>query len=142
MSAYIYRPVKGALFVWFDGHGYEELLLRRIVPKYTRVTAEGAYWRVSRSQLRVLQNGLAELFGSVEVRVQGAAQTTCVEACWSGNPDNASECVCACAGSNHGSLEPLGTEVIPGLSIQTDYSVWTYTVERSPIRILRPYSLH
>lgn len=88
-------------------------------------------WLVKRSRFGRMIDALANEFGSVQVTQFGSSQTKCVPACWDeGKPELAWQCVCSCAGSNHGSGHPLSKEVAPGLSVDTDYTEHTYVVHR------------
>jgi hypothetical protein len=88
-------------------------------------------WLVKRTRFERMIAALADEFGSVQVTQFGASQTRCVPACWDeGNPERVWDCICSCAGSNHGSGHPLSKEVAPGLSVDTEYTQNTYVVHR------------
>ncbi|WP_405216541.1 hypothetical protein [Agrococcus sp. Ld7] len=73
--------------------------------------------------------GLVEEFGRILVVVHGHRQVSCVSDCWNASPATAWDCVCGCAGSNHGTGHPLGREVASGLSIEHQYSIGNYDVD-------------
>ena len=77
---------------------------------------------VTRTRTRELITGLLERHGPVRV-IQHGGTTRCVRECWDANPDTVTECVCGCAGRNHGSTRPLG-------SIVADTSCGELSVER------------
>ncbi len=112
-----------------DGGNYK--LLREIRgpgthhPRYDSTTKE---FVVPRNGTNELLAGLIARFSRIEVTVVGVASTTCVAACWDGNPDTVLECECACAGSNHGTGRKLGNEVLPGVSVEHDYTTARYEV--------------
>lgn len=76
-----------------------------------------------------LIEGLVEEFGRVRVVVFGHVQTVCVRECWNAKANRAWECVCSCAGANHGSGHPLTHEVADGLSVEHGYSVARFDVD-------------
>lgn len=100
----------------------------RTRPKYNRTTK---LFEVARDNGDDLIKGLVEEFGTVRVVIYGNTRTTCVAECWGGNPDNAWNCVCGCAGSNHGSGYPLGVEVAAGLSVENQLTRAEYRVTRN-----------
>ena len=125
----VMRPLTGDLFVSFPYRTDSRMFLTRISGPYSRgVIWERPFWRAPRTRMDRIIQGLVDEYGAVTVSQEGAAQTKCVEACWDAKPETRDRCVCGCAGSNHGSGFPLGHEVRPGLSVDTDYSTWTYVV--------------
>lgn len=76
-----------------------------------------------------LIDGLVEEFGTVIVIIHGTRKITCVDACWNGDPDRAWDCVCGCAGTNHGTRMPLGREVRPGLAVEHEHTRAEYRVD-------------
>lgn len=113
------------------GGGNFDLLKRirgeRTHPAYNR---QSRLFEVARDAGDQLIRGLVEEFGSVCVVIHGNAKTTCVSECWSANPDNVWNCVCGCAGANHGSGHPMGVEVVAGLSVENQQSRATFIVDR------------
>lgn len=65
---------------------------------------------VARAHTDNLIRFLADHFGHVHV-LQFGGLARCVSACWNADPDTAWECECSCAGSNHGSRQPIGPVV-------------------------------
>lgn len=65
---------------------------------------------VARSHTAMLIGALAARLGRVAV-VQYGGTEQCVEACWNAQPHTAITCECSCAGSNHGTRQPLGKVV-------------------------------
>lgn len=130
MPAEITRPVNGDLIIRMPYAKDNRAWLNRVAGRDPHVAFNDAdkSWRVKRNRFERLIAALAARWGSVQVTQFGSHQTTCVAACWNGNPDKVAECECACAGSNHGAGTPAGREVTPGLSILTDYSRYTYRV--------------
>ena len=99
----------------------------RTRPKYDPATKR---FLVARAHAQHVLNALVEEYGHVLVTQFGHTATTCVEQCWNANPDNAIDCECGCAGTNHGSKVPLGSEVVPGLAVKHDLSQATYAVTK------------
>lgn len=131
--AQIIRPVNGPLKVTlpFRPHGGNFELLKVICGERTRPQwiDNGKYFEVAREHLAKLLDLLPnELGASVEVTLVGATQTKCVSACWDADPKKRWDCVCSCAGRNHGSRRPLPTLVSADLSIETEYTSEKYTV--------------
>jgi len=112
-----------------SGNGNYELLKdirgARTRPEYNRQTK---LFEVARDNGDQLIKGLVEEFGTVRVVIHGNSRTTCVSDCWDADPSNAWNCVCGCAGSNHGSGHPLGREVEVGLSVENEHTRAEYLV--------------
>jgi hypothetical protein len=87
-------------------------------------------FEVARDYGDQLIHGLVDEFRSVRVVIHGNSRTTCVSECWDADPSNAWNCVCGCAGSNHGSGHPLGKEVKAGLSVENQHTRAEYLVTR------------
>lgn len=75
-----------------------------------QVEYSSGVFSVSRSHTQAVVEFLANRFGCIHV-VQYGGVDKCVSACWTANPDTAITCECSCAGSNHGSLRPIGPVV-------------------------------
>lgn len=99
----------------------------RTRPSYN---ARTKMFEVSRDDGDQLIGGLVNEFGTVRVIVHGNSKTTCVSECWSADPSSAWNCVCGCAGSNHGSGHALGREVATGLSVENQHTRAEYVVTR------------
>lgn len=132
----IVRPVKGKLRVTlpYQPPGVNRRLLKAICGKQTRPVwnAERRYFEVAREHLVKLIDVLPNKIGHpLEVVLHGATQTKCVTACWAANPDTRWECVCSCAGSNHGTGQPLPMQVSADLSVGTEYTAESYIVQPS-----------
>jgi hypothetical protein len=129
----IVRPVNGRIRVMlpFQRGGANFRLLEAICggrsgPEWNR---ELRCFEVPRAHLRKLIERLPDELGTaVQVVLHGARQTKCVSACWGANPDSWWECVCSCAGANHGTGHPLAKQVAPDLSVSTDYTSTSYTL--------------
>lgn len=132
----IVRPVRGKLRVKLpyrpggaNYHLLKDICGGRTRPKWNRGLR---CFEVAREHLVKLINRLPNEIGRpVEVILHGATQTKCVSACWAANPDTCWECVCSCAGANHGSGSPLPTQASADLSIETEYTSERYTVNPS-----------
>ncbi len=129
--AQIVRPVKGKLQVRlpYRPGGSNYGLLKAICGERTRPewNRERRCFEVAREHLVKLIDQLAYEIGSpVEVILHGATQTKCVSACWAADPRTRWECVCSCAGANHGTGHPLPTLASAELSIDTDYTSERY----------------
>jgi hypothetical protein len=135
MQTKIVRPVKGKLQVWlpYRAGGGNYALLKDICGERTRPDwdSERRCFVVARDHLGKLIALLPNEIGRpVEVVLYGAAQTTCVSKCWGQgtSPDTRWECVCSCAGANHGTGHPLPTQVSDELSIDTEYTSESYVI--------------
>jgi hypothetical protein len=134
--ARIVRPVRGKLHVTlpYQPGGANYGVLKAICGGRTRPewNREHRYFEVAREHLAKLIHQLPNAIGQrVEVVLHGATQTKCVSACWAANPDTRWDCVCSCAGSNHGTGHPLPTQVSADLAIQTDYTTERYVINPS-----------
>jgi hypothetical protein len=112
-----------------SGDGNYQLLKdirgQRTQPQYNRHTK---LFEVARDGGDQLIEGLVDEFGKIRVIIHGNSRTTCVSECWGADPNNAWNCVCGCAGSNHGSGFPLGHEVAAGLSVENQHTRAEYLV--------------
>lgn len=115
-----WRGSPGANYAWL-----REVCGERTRPEYDR---EAKRFLVARAHTRYVLDAMVEEYGEVSVQQFGYAATTCVEACWEANRDTTLECVCGCAGVNHGSGQPLGAEVTPGLSVHHELTEANYLV--------------
>ena len=136
--ARIIRPVHGKLRVTLpfrpDGANYG--LLKAICGERTQPqwNHELKCFEVAREHLAKLIDQLPNEIGRpVEVVLYGAAQTKCVSACWDANPATRWECVCSCAGANHGTGHPLPRQVSTDLSVGTEYTSMSYVVDPSQL---------
>jgi hypothetical protein len=135
MSVSVYRPVKGRLTVklpFRSGGGNFDLLKEicgeRTRPVYDRATSS---FQVAANHLGVLIDGLLDRFRQVTLTTQHYRQQTCVESCWNASPDSIEECVCGCAGLNHGSRRALGTLILDGsVSVSGEYLERTRVLRR------------
>lgn len=104
-------------------------MLKEICGEATRPKYERPIFTVASNHTTTVINGLAERFDRVEVTLEGNARSTCVSACWDADADNVADCVCGCAGKNHGTGEPEGAYTIaPGLVIENEITTHTYVV--------------
>jgi hypothetical protein len=87
------------------GAGYRVLANMFGASRRGQVEYVRSVWSVSRPHTNAVVFGLAERYGRVKVIQYGGVEK-CVEACWKGNLETALDCVCACAGRNHGSGAP------------------------------------
>lgn len=97
----------------------------RTRPQYDPATKR---FLVARVHAQHVLDALVEEYERVLVAQFGHTATTCVEHCWNANPDTAIECECGCAGTNHGTRQPLGSEVAPGLAVKHDLNRALYLV--------------
>lgn len=134
VMATVYRPVSGPIQVRlkYRPGGANYGILKDVCGDLTRPQWNAGHkcYDVARDHMSKLVANLANLSGEVvTVTLIGAAQTTCVEQCWRLKPrDTRWDCVCSCAGRNHGSGSPLPLQVNAALSVQTDYTTETYTI--------------
>lgn len=132
--ATVYRPVSGPIQVRlkYRPGGANYGILKDVCGDLTRPQWNDGHkcFDVARDHMSKLVADLANLSGEVvTVTLVGAAQTMCVEQCWRLKPrDTRWDCVCSCAGRNHGSGSPLPLQVDADLSVQTDYTSETYTI--------------
>jgi hypothetical protein len=77
---------------WLHAH-----LGRRIKPQYA-----GGKWMIARPHLRHVVSGLAERFGFVHVYLDFLENRRCDTRCQEATGD---DCVCQCAGENHGGAD-------------------------------------
>lgn len=134
--AQIIRPLKGKLQVTlpYRPGGANYGLLKAICGEQTRPewNRERRHFEVAREHLVKLIDVLPDEIGQpVEVVLYGATQTKCVSACWAANPDTRWECVCSCAGGNHGTGHALPTQVSADLSVDTEYTSEKYLINPS-----------
>jgi len=115
-----WRDSSSANFIWL-----KEVCGQRTRPTYNATTKR---FEVARKHAQYVLDALVEEYGKVEVVQYGNIATTCVERCWSANPNTVIDCECGCAGLNHGVGQPLGEEVTAGLSVQNDLVSATYIV--------------
>lgn len=128
MGASIVRPVSGKLRIELPyqpaGANYD--LLKRVCGERTRPKWAGRYFVVARQHLAKLIERLPNELGTdVKLIMHGATQTLCVSACWAANPATYWECVCSCAGTNHGTGVPFSKQVSSDLSVETQYTTNT-----------------
>lgn len=131
--AQIVRPVRGRVQVRlpYRPHGANYNLLHDICGEQTRPKwrSERGVFEVAREHLGKLIDELPNAIGRpVEVVLHGVTQTKCVSACWAARIDTRWECVCSCAGANHGSGHPLPVQPSADLSIENDYTTETYWI--------------
>lgn len=132
--ATVYRPVSGPIEVRlrYRPAGGNYGILKDVCGDLTRPQWDDGRkcFLVARNHMSRLWDDLANVSGEVvEVTLVGAAQTTCVEPCWRlKRRDTRWDCVCSCAGRNHGSGSPLPLQVNAELSIETEYTSETYTI--------------
>lgn len=117
-----WRGTPNANYEWL-----KDVCGNRTRPKYDPTTKR---FLVARVHAQHVLDALVEEYGRVIVIQFGHAATTCVEQCWNANPNNAIECECGCAGTNHGSKVPFGREVTPGLAVKHELSQATYVVTK------------
>jgi hypothetical protein len=96
---------------WLE-HGGNYAVLAECIGASRRgqVQYANGIFTVARSHTRALISALARRFGQVHV-IQYGGVDKCVEACWNAKPETAIDCVCSCAGINHGSRRPIGVIV-------------------------------
>ncbi len=122
----VYRPVKGKLQVRmpFAPGGGNYALLHQLCGQRTRVEYDRGRqaFAVAATHLEEIVDGLLDHFGQLDVTTEHYAQQTCVERCWMANPDTVLNCVCGCAGLNHGSQTPFDRRILDGsVSVQGEY---------------------
>ncbi|QDZ14207.1 hypothetical protein [Humibacter ginsenosidimutans] len=117
-----YRDDPGANFRWLKGVCGE-----RTRPEYNRQTKE---FEVAREHTQLVIDALVVEYRRVHVVQYGHARTTCVEACWNARLSTIADCVCGCAGANHGSGKPFGREVQAGLSVANELTCAEFIVTR------------
>ena len=105
---------------------------RQTLVKYDKSKAAFVF---TKTRAPEIIDGLVCEFGAVLVIVHGHASSTCVSQCWDAKAEKFWECVCGCAGANHGTGEPLGVEVAAGLSVSHDYVRSQHIVTRDGRRI-------
>jgi hypothetical protein len=133
VMAQIIRPVRGKVQVRlpYQPHGANYHLLQDVCGEQTRPKwrSELRVFEVAREHLTKLIDRLSAAIGEpVEVVLHGVTQTKCVSACWAASPDTRWECVCSCAGSNHGSGRPLPIQPSADLSIDNEYTTEIYWI--------------
>jgi hypothetical protein len=130
--ASIYRPLQGRTEVripYKPAPGNREML-KRICGENTRPSYNSSTrcYEVAREHLPALIDQLPDELGMpVDVTLQGAAQTKCVEACWNARPETIWNCECSCAGRYHGAGTGPRLMVREGLAVETDYTTHTFT---------------
>lgn len=132
-TAWVYRPLKGRTTIRlpYAAAGGNFDLLKEICGERTRPQYDKPHFSVARAHTPAVIDGLADHFDRVEVTLEGSARTTCVEACWTAKPETAWDCICGCAGKNHGTGKPEGAYAIaPGLVIETETTTHSYVIER------------
>lgn len=130
-TAKVYRPLKGRTQIslpFQSGSGNYDLL-KEICGEATRPKYEKPVFTVSRQHTTTVIDGLAERFDRVEVTLEGNSRSTCVSECWDADPANVADCVCGCAGKNHGTGKPEGAYTIaPGLVIEHETTTYQYVI--------------
>lgn len=128
----ITRPLKGKLQIKLP---YQKPprnlnLLKDICGPRSRVTYnQMGYFEIAPIHLQKLIVKLPSTLGErLEVDLYGAKQTKCVAKCWDASSTTKWECECSCAGTNHGTGQPLDKQVSSDLSISTDYTVARYVI--------------
>lgn len=130
--ASIFRPLRGRTQIWIPyqpGSGNRDLL-KRICGENTRPRYNNSErcFEVAREHLPALIEQLpSELGMPVEVTLQGATQTTCVDACWNALPETTWNCECSCAGRYHGEGAGPALMVGDGLAVETEYTTHSFT---------------
>lgn len=124
-------PWRGSARANFDW--LKDVCGERTRPEYDRTSK---LFMVARPHAIVVLNALVDEYGRVRVVQHGDSTKTCVERCWNARPDTAIECECGCAGTNHGSRQPMGLEVKSGLSVQHRMTTVTYEVTAAGWRLL------
>lgn len=125
MPARIVKPVKGSLRVRVpynanNRSAWKDLGLRPVWVK------EGNYWRLSRDKFSLVVRAVANGLGRVEVTVHGHTNQQCDTRCWNAEGD---DCVCSCAGQNHGNYQYGWLHVGETTVVKTEYVSKTYIVE-------------
>ena len=123
-----YRGSPRANFDWL-----KEVCGDRTRPRYDRSSRR---FLVARPHAQHVLAALVDEFNQVFVTIYGYTRTTCVERCWNANPETIADCECGCAGANHGSRHPMGTQVQQGLSVQNDLTSAEYVVTKQGWRQL------
>ncbi|MEJ1116779.1 hypothetical protein WBN73_20935 [Paenarthrobacter sp. CCNWLY172] len=132
-TAKVYRPLKGRTQIRlpYQPGGGNYALLKEVCGEATRPKYEKPIFTVARNHTTAVIDGLAERFDRVEVTLEGNAYSTCVSECWEkAKPETVADCVCGCAGRNHGTGEPEGAYTIaPGLVLESEVTTYTYVIE-------------
>lgn len=123
-----YRGDPAANFRWLKG-----VCGARTRPVYNRETKE---FEVAREHTQFVIDALIAEYRRVRVVQYGHARTTCVDACWNASALTVADCVCGCAGANHGSRRPLGKEVRAGLSVENELVRADYVVTKKRWKLL------
>lgn len=94
----VHRPIRGRVRVRFDYRSDSRDFLRQAGPG-TRPEWERPYWTVSRTAFASVVDLLLDEYGVVEVTSDGGIGNRCDTRCREATGD---DCVCSCAGTQHG----------------------------------------
>lgn len=121
--ASVYLPWSGdkkANYQWL-----KEICGTRTRPEFNRTTR---YFDFNRKYASQVIAALVEKYERVLVTIHGNVSTTCVDKCWTANRETIVNCLCSCAGRNHGTGSPIGIEVKVGLSVMNTRGVQEFIV--------------
>ncbi len=115
-----WRGSRSANYEWL-----KEVCGERTRPDFDHETKR---FLVARLHARHVINALVNEFGQVLITQYGNTATTCVEQCWNAKLETTADCVCGCAGANHGSGHPMDKEVKADLSVKQELTRAEYLV--------------
>ena|SRR5260221_6653236 len=98
MLTSVHRPIRGRVRVRFDFRDDSRSFLRE-AGLGTRPEWERPYWTVSRAAFSSVVDLLLNEYGIVEVTTDGGVGNRCDTRCREATGD---DCVCSCAGTQHG----------------------------------------
>jgi hypothetical protein len=125
MVAKVLKPLQGSLEVRVpynlgNRSAWRELGLRPVWVK------DGGYWQLARGKFAQVVRALANGLGEVQVTVEGHTTQQCDTRCWNADGD---DCVCSCAGANHGDSQHGWIQVGETTVIKNEYLSQTYRVQ-------------
>ncbi len=124
----VYRPIRGRVEVRFPYRPDSRDLLREAGPG-TRPQWDGRCWTVSRTSLATLVEHLLNEYRVLEIITDGGIGNRCDTRCREAVGD---DCVCSCAGSQHGIAWLGANELVVGESTIVDTTVvrWRRVLQR------------
>lgn len=126
----VFRPAKGKGKAWVicPAPGTQRLLRDAI--GQGRYDAKTQRFVIPWSRALDAAKALMNEHGIVHYSQATTRQTTCTEECWTADPNTWDKCECGCAGFNHGSGMPMGSEVKEGLSVHHERHVLERTFKK------------
>lgn len=123
-------PTKGQLHIRMPFALDNRKWLKQTLGNRVHVERDGPYWKIARHHLWGLVDAMAHRYGEVDVILDFRTTERCDTRCTQATSD---ECVCACAGANHGGL----ADALKDWLEVGDSTLISTSIERRHFRVTR-----